>query len=361
MNIVMVVYNNIATDARVQRAATSLGKTNNVIVISSGCNAVQSELFRNITIPLHRVPSMLNYILFVRKAISIIKYMNFDLLYGHDYYSAYILDKVSLIFKDRKYVYDAHELIIPDKQEKLSFRSRLFLHFERKAIKKSNLIICAQEDRTLLMKEFYNLKRTPVTIKNISKLPDGYCTVPATVESFFSKYKRVVVYAGIISKTRQIDKLVKEMADLDSVGLLIIGNGDQYNELKKLIEDEDIKNVLLAGSIPYQQLSSILRRCDIGYLFYPTTGLNNIYCVPNKIFEYASVGLPMLANENPTVRRIFDDSQIGICTNSIKDGVKKLLANHLYYASNVKDFNYKASWKQEEHKLVASIKQLFEG
>lgn len=358
MNIVMVVYNNLVTDARVQRAAASLGKTNNVVVISSGCNAIQNEYFRNVTIQVRGVPSILNYLLFARKAIMKIRGMDFDLLYGHDYYSAFILYKVSSNLMNKKYVYDAHELIIPDKQEKLSFRSRYFLHFERKAIKRSDLIICAQENRALIMKEFYKLKHTPVTIKNISKLPDKSCKAPSAVEDFLSSYKAIVVYAGVVSKTRELDKLVKEMAGIDNVGLLIIGQGNQYVELKKIIDDDNITNVLLVGSLPYQELSSILKRCDIGYLYYPTSGLNNIYCAPNKIYEYASVGLPMLANENPTLKQIFEEYQIGECTNFIRNGIKRLLSNHQVYRNNVRKFNLKISWEQEEYKLVTSIGRL---
>jgi len=44
---------------------------------------------------------------------------------------------------------------------------------------------------------------------------------------------------------------------------------------------------------------------------YQPTCLNNLYCTPNKLFEFIAAGLPILASDLPEIRTIVSGHGIG--------------------------------------------------
>lgn len=60
---------------------------------------------------------------------------------------------------------------------------------------------------------------------------------------------------------------------------------------------------------------AIQKYCDIGILTYvsDTGSINPIFCAPNKIFEYARLGMPMLCNDIPGLKYTVESSDMGYC------------------------------------------------
>ncbi|MGP4074849.1 glycosyltransferase [Halobacillus sp. K22] len=362
--ILMVVYNDLNTDARVQRAATALAEDYDVTVISYG-EPINSETgIHNITINnKKKSSSWAKYINFVKEVIAYAKSNKHDLFYAHDYYSAIPLLFLKTIIKRKNiYVYDSHELNFMVEKAK-GVRSKLFNYVEKISIKKSDLVICANNNRGNLMKAYLNLKKDPLVIKNIS-----YLTVFESssskdmqkriddVNSFISKDKVTLVYAGAITKKRNIDKVIDTVYELgDEFQFLIIGDGPFYKDIELKICNLNAPNSKIIPSVPYKNLASFLVSCDIGYLFYPNHGLNNVYCASNKVYEYASVNVPMVSFYNPTLREIFDRYQIGIADNSLKQSLIRIKQNYMYYKSNLTTFINDNKWEDEKAKLKNSI------
>ena len=75
----------------------------------------------------------------------------------------------------------------------------------------------------------------------------------------------------------------------------------------------------------------ITRHADFGLLPYIPVGafhyspLNALYCAPNKIFEYAAFGIPMLGTRVPGLEIPFHQYQMGICCDRKADSVGKAL------------------------------------
>ena len=105
-------------------------------------------------------------------------------------------------------------------------------------------------------------------------------------------------------------------------------------------------------------MGSILSRCDIGFVHYPVDILNNIYCASNKIYEYASVGLPILANENPTVKEILDGAHIGLATKDFTEGLRQLIDAFKAYKGNCIKFSRENPWEHEALRLLQTVKSL---
>lgn len=360
----MYVYGDITTDARVQRAANALCSDFDVVVLSHDKGKkVEDGSFRNILLKGWKGHPFLTTLGTVFQAFWFVKRERPEYVYAHDYYSS-LLCKLLLRKKYcEKIIYDAHELIIPEEGKKMGFRDKIYYNVEKSIVNNVDFVVCASEERSQMMQEHYKLKSAPLAIKNISQLTvsddDKTKGILQKLENFFAEPGVTVVYAGVVAKSRRIGELLDAVAALaPKFKLLIVGNGDAIPELQaKAVGQKDLVSAF-TGSVPYRSLGAILTLCDVGFIYYPTNSLNNIYCASNKIYEYASVGLPMMSNENPTVKKILEEAHVGIATSDFKKGLLWIESNRDKCKNNCVDFSHNNSWATEAELLRQSILRL---
>lgn len=142
--IFMIVYNQIENDARVQRAAISL--SNNYVVNLFSVGELDSSKVKSIpSKSCKSIGGIITYIKFVVECIiCAIKYKP-DIIYAHDIFAALPLLVLKYLKIANKYIYDAHELFIKQKNIKLTLDGNLLYFIEGRAIKSSDLVICAHE------------------------------------------------------------------------------------------------------------------------------------------------------------------------------------------------------------------------
>lgn len=354
--LLMYVYSDIKTDARVMRSVDALKKDYDITLVATNSGPELSKnagftfvdaINRNIKNPLLRYISSLFKFYFVLKRVSP------DIVYGHDYYAAPI---IAYALKKRKLVYDAHELYLADKSA--TKRERICCYLERKAIEKADRVICASERRKEIMKQHYSTKREICVVNNISILPR--MNDNKMDEAYFSSDERkIVVYCGALIKARRVDLLIEAAKKLKSyIRVLIVGNGEELEFLKNKVQIESIDNVTFINAVPYKSIWSIISRCDIGYLYYENDTLNNTNCAPNKVYEYASAGLAMIANENLGLSDIFSRYSVGASSNDLCSAIMEVLNNYDTYKENVEMFFKECSWEVEEKRLRDAISML---
>jgi glycosyltransferase involved in cell wall biosynthesis len=363
-SIVMFVYSDISTDARVQRAAHALSKKYNVTLLSTNCGKkITDTTYNNILIGNKSQNTLLNLVSCFRDALRIIKRQKPDVVYCHDYYSAVLAWTLYLIRYRGKIVYDAHELFVQMDGFPLDSHQSFFYWFEKRIIRKVNLVIGANKERCDIMKSHYNLNVEPIVIRNISQLDiiktDRSDTILRELNTFFQKPGLTLVYAGAVSKDRKIDQLLTAALKMyDIIKVLIIGTGNQLIELKEISNNNPQLTIAFTGQVPYNCLGALLTKCDIGFLNYPNNIPNNIYCASNKIFEYASIGLPILANENPTVKGILNSNNIGIACDDILKGLNIITSKIAEMKDACRVFTFSNCWDKESNILVDAINQI---
>lgn len=90
----------------------------------------------------------------------------------------------------------------------------------------------------------------------------------------------------------------------------------------------------------------------IGVMSYSFVDLNNLFCAPNKIWEYAGFSIPMISNDIPGLVNLLKKYNSGISANfddkksdDIISKIKFLDMNYLELSQNTKkmydDYNYK--------------------
>jgi glycosyltransferase involved in cell wall biosynthesis len=111
-----------------------------------------------------------------------------------------------------------------------------------------------------------------------------------------------VVYTGSIGKTANLQVLVDAARIIRDDGynklkIIIYGDGNYREYLKKYAEDNNIKNVIFKGRIDKKYIPYILSKCDLNILNLYKHELFRFGVSQNKLFDYFASGKPILSIE----------------------------------------------------------------
>jgi glycosyltransferase involved in cell wall biosynthesis len=115
---------------------------------------------------------------------------------------------------------------------------------------------------------------------------------------------RFLIYQGAFMEGRCLREILYAFRGIkdEDVGLILLGGGfagDLTGELKGLAKEDP--RIAVVPRFPPPNHLPITAGCVGGILLYSPSELNNIYCAPNKIYEYAAMGLGMILPDYPGV------------------------------------------------------------
>lgn len=129
--------------------------------------------------------------------------------------------------------------------------------------------------------------------------------------------KKVVLYQGIFNASeRRLNEFCEAMSLLpnDYVFIAMGGGGGYFEEIKKQYNSDRIIFIPFIRPPYHLQITQL---ATIGVLTYHPANhsyvgvINPLYCAPNKIFEYGKFGIPMIANDVPGLKMIFEAYNCG--------------------------------------------------
>lgn len=179
-------------------------------------------------------------------------------------------------------------------------------------IKKAAKVVCCEYNRAQITKGIFSLEKMPYVLPNkmyianeeLNEIPKD---IKDIVDRILSKIenKKVVLYQGVfLDKERRLEEFCEAVQKMsDEYVLIAMGKGSSYYEsLKKKYQSEKILFVPFIRP-PFHLL--VTQIASIGVMsYFPdsasiSTVINPLYCAPNKIFEYARYGIPMISNDIP--------------------------------------------------------------
>ncbi len=139
---------------------------------------------------------------------------------------------------------------------------------------------------------------------------------------------RTVCYVGGISKIRGILEMIRALELLD-VRLILAGPFDRPATEQEARALPGWQKVDYRGMVSRVEVRRIMSQSRAGLLFFHPEP-NHIDAQPNKMFEYMSAGLPVLASNFPLWRPLLVDAGAGLCADpldpaSIASAIKSLL------------------------------------
>ncbi len=177
----------------------------------------------------------------------------------------------------------------------------------------ASLVVFPERRRAEIWMRAARDRRSPLIVPNCPALgftPDGY-DVTGLIERRWTSRK--AFYIGALGEEHGNGEAVQALAHLPSnVHLQMIGNGSAaYRQtLASLAAELGVKARLSVDEfIEHDQLPELSRDAALGLVLHKSTIFNLEFSASatNKLFEYAAMGLPVIASDLPNYREFFAD------------------------------------------------------
>jgi glycosyltransferase involved in cell wall biosynthesis len=133
----------------------------------------------------------------------------------------------------------------------------------------------------------------------------------------------VVVYLGVICRGRGIEVFIEAVRQAcDNVHFVLVGFGALL-DVDGLAKGCD--RVHVHEAVPHHMVVSLVREADFGMCLIEDVSLSDRLCLPNKLFEYALAGVPVIASRLPEISRVVHSYGLGVCCDTDVQSIARLL------------------------------------
>jgi glycosyltransferase involved in cell wall biosynthesis len=265
-------------------------------------------------------------------------------------------------------VYDAHELFSEMKEvitKPLS--KKVWTGVERFAIPR---YVHGYTVSQSIVEEFgkrygahYGLIRNVPVLREEDKVDDSMFKKTVDADNDLGKWitgERYILYQGAVNEARGLEFLIPAMQQVNC-RLLICGEGNLLKECQELSRNCGLEHkVIFTGRIEPGPLAEITKNAYIGINLVEPRGLNQLFSLANKFFDYIQGTIPQVSMDFPEYRRINNELAIGLLIDDLQEkkiaaAINNLLENNVLYSmlqNNCRQARLLYNWQEEEKKLL---------
>lgn len=286
------------------------------------------------------------------------------LLYANDLDTLgpnYLISKL----KSVHLIYDSHELFCEVPELKNSaFKRKIWEALEKFIVPRLKNCVTVNESIAKRLSDKYKVPF--MAVRNIPSLPAAFIPKKRT-ELGLPEDKKILLMQGAgINVDRGAEELILAMKGLEGVLLLIIGSGDVWPELQRLVSKYNLQDkVKLISKLPRTELLHYTCNADLGLSLDKNTNPNYYYSLPNKLFDYLHCSVPILASRLPEIEKIVSFYQIGDFIDShepeaIAEKIRAILGSERLnlFKQNTIRARRELNWENEQTKLRSLILSL---
>ena len=258
--------------------------------------------------------------------------------------------KFSSVLDKIPYILQLHELY-----DTFPIRRKLIAPIARAA----KSLVTPELNRAAILQIWLKLKERPKVIPNKPyKHPRKNFLAPTTektrqiIDKFWKPGKSIILYQGHIGGDRNLTPLAEAMRDFPDMELWLLGHDHGYASTLEKISS----NIKYLGYVPAPLHLEITSYASIGVLNYDPINLNNLYCAPNKIWEYSGFGIPFIGNDSIVLTQIANNFHSGITCNfnasCISESLIHIINNNDSLASNSAKFYESVDLKNSFYEVL---------
>lgn len=188
-----------------------------------------------------------------------------------------------------------------------------------------------------------------ILVQEIGINPDKIVLVPNGVDIQFlnpqlHKPKRLfsgftVGFVGSLYSWAGLNLLLEAIAELQTSGyqisLVVVGDGEMKQAWTEQAQTLGLENqVKFIGRVPWQEVPQYIAGCDIGYSGQIQLQMGKMYLSPMKLYEYMSMGKPVIASAFEDAQRLVIERETGFL---FQPGDKQALKQVLIEAFDAQD------------------------
>ena len=366
------VTNDLATDQRVLKvcdflhrngyAVTLIGrrKTDSLPFNPSHINAKRfGMLFRR---------SFLFYAEYNLKLFFYLLFRKTDLLVSNDL-DTLLPNYLISILRRKPLVYDAHEYFLGSTEiVNRPLVRKVWAGIERMIFPRLKHVITVNGSIADLYHEQYGIR--PRVVRNVPPRLQVQQKLKRSDLGWPDDKKIVLMQGGGINVHRGAEELImafQPQYGLKNVLLCFIGGGDVWEKIRQQVQELELTDVVhFMEKMPYDKLMQYTALADIGVSLDKPVSLNYQYSLPNKVFDYISAGVPVLASSLLEVKKIVEEYQVGLCVNShepahIANRIAYMLedpARYKHWKNRTIDASKELCWENEE-KVLSEVYRPF--
>ena len=329
----MILENDFTNDRRVEKEIRSLMSEGHQVVLAATTsgyfveegNWEQCTIYRNPISSLIRksivaTPIIPIYLCYWRRIINkiLIKEKPFDVVHVHDL----PLAKIGIELKKKyniKLIIDLHENF-PAMMEltkvalpiigKIVVSVDKWYSYETYNLKMADGIIAVVEEMKLRLVNKGIEPQKIFILENTSQIPDS-----------FPEYRNLksgklrLIYIGGINYHRGLQIVIEGLSLLsekDAIDLIIVGDGSYLPAIQELCSLRKLSSVVaFTGNLSRTESQDQLLRSDIALIPHLRSEQTD-NSSPNKLYEYMAAGIPVLASNCISVKRIIDETGCGL-------------------------------------------------
>ncbi len=123
---------------------------------------------------------------------------------------------------------------------------------------------------------------------------------------------KVFLYLGLLVSGRGIDKMLEVFSARNVTShVVFVGYGGLEEKIQSV--KGSMGNIHLHPPVPHEDVVHLSRSADFGLCIIENVSLSDYYSLPNKLFEYAFAGIPVLASDFPDISRVVQQYGLGEC------------------------------------------------
>jgi len=190
---------------------------------------------------------------------------------------------------------------------------KIWSWYEKKYILKMDTVLVTAEIDKYYLTELYNHPNMVV----MENLP-GDCFMHDVQNNLkallcLSDEQKIFLYQGKFHNGRGIRFAIKCISKIKNTVLVLIGDGPmkaQYLNTAKKHNLED--RIFFIDAVPYEQLADFSANAYIGLSVIQPISKSYEHALPNKLFEYAVSGLPIICSDLNAMKEMISKHKTGI-------------------------------------------------
>lgn len=352
--VIICVTNDLSTDQRVHKVARTIKNYTKKDVVLAGRKKPGSppvrRSYRTLRFRLPFQKGALFYAAYNLRLLIHLLFNKYQLIISNDLDT---LPACSLAarLKKTKLFYDSHELFteVPELVNRPMIK-KIWEWIENKSIGNVNLSYTVCEPIAKIYAKKYHI---PVHV--IRNVP--YKNKRPRADQY---QKPTLIYQGALNKGRGLELMIRVMQQLPHFQLLIYGNGDIENMLRR--QAGNSTNVKFYGYRNFEELKNLTPKAHIGLSWEENIGKNYYYAQPNKMFDYIQARIPVLVAPLPGMEQIISTYNVGEMLYSrepqkIVTQIQQLYEKRHNFEDGLEKAAAILNWENEEKKLLSFFKQ----
>ena len=257
-------------------------------------------------------------------------------------------------------VYDSHEYFtgVPEIQDR-PFVRRVWKRIEKFVFPGLKYVMTVSDSIASQYKSEYGFK--PLVVRNCSIKTEQILPFSHEELEICPDHLLLILQGTGINVDRGGEELIDAVSLTDKVTLLVIGSGNKFEFLIEKVSQLGLTGkIKFIKKLAWKELMRYTRSADVGLSLDKKSNMNYNFSLPNKVFDYISAGIPVIATDLPEIAKIIREYNCGILISEptpevIAEAIIKLRDNRDLLSGlkrNSAIASETVNWENESKKVV---------